>query len=104
LGGLAVRYLTAGESPSLVLLHALDENALDWSWMMAALSRDHSLYAPDLPEIGDGGDLVAPSPPVFPSLVAGFLDSLDVGRAAIVGNPYGGLVNLRLALSEPGRL
>ena len=44
------------------------------------------------------------SSPFFSSLLAGFLESLEVGRAAIVGNPYGGLVALRLVPSKPGRL
>jgi hypothetical protein len=41
-----VRFLSAGYRPPLVLLHALGENALDWSWVMPALSRWHRLYAP----------------------------------------------------------
>jgi hypothetical protein len=46
LHGRAVRFLSAGHRPPLVLLHALGENALDWSWVMPALSRWHRLYAP----------------------------------------------------------
>lgn len=102
--GRAVRYLIAGEGPPLVLLHALGDNALDWSWVMPELSRDQRLYAPDLPGIGDGGALAGPSPPFLANFVASFLDSLGVERAAVVGNSYGGLVALRLALSEPGRV
>ncbi len=53
-GGRSVRYLTSGEGPPLVLVHALGENALDWSWVRPALSRGHRVYAPDLPGITDG--------------------------------------------------
>jgi pimeloyl-ACP methyl ester carboxylesterase len=104
-GGQPVRYLTAGDGPPLVLLHALGDNALDWSWVLPALSQNHRVYAPDLPGIGgDGGILGDPSPVFFASFVAAFLDTLGVGRAAIVGNSYGGLVALRLALSDPVRV
>ncbi|MDP8948676.1 MAG: alpha/beta fold hydrolase [Actinomycetota bacterium] len=98
-GGQPARYLRAGEGPPLVLLHALGENALDWSWVLPALSRGRRVYAPYLPGIGgDGRILEDPSPTFFASFVAAFLDTLGVERAAIVGNSLGGLVALRLAL------
>jgi pimeloyl-ACP methyl ester carboxylesterase len=104
-GGQPVRYLTSGEGPPLVLLHALGDNALDWSWVLPALSRGHRVYAPDLPGIGgDGRILEDPSPEFFVSFVVAFLDTLGVERTAIVGNSYGGLVALRLALSDPARV
>ena len=103
--GQAGRYLTSGEGPPLVLLHALGNNALDWSWVLPALSQNHRVYAPDLPGIGgDGRSLKDPSPAFFASFAAAFLDALGVERAAIVGNSYGGLVALRLALSDPARV
>jgi pimeloyl-ACP methyl ester carboxylesterase len=104
-GGRAARYLTAGEGPPLVLLHALGENALDWSWVLPTLSRGHRVYAPHLPEIsGDGGDAADYSSASFASFVAAFLDALSVERATIVGNSLGGLIALLLALSDPARV
>ena len=108
-GGRAARYLTAGEGPPLVLLHALGENALDWSWVLPTLSRGHRVYAPHLPGIsGDGGVAADYSSPSFASFIASFiaafLDALGIERAAIVGNSLGGLVALRLALSDPARV
>lgn len=102
-GGRTVRYLVAGEGRPLVLLHALGENALDWSWVLPALSRGRRVYAPDLPGIsgGSGGGY---SSAAFASFLAGFLDALGIERAAIVGNSLGGLVALRLALSDPARV
>src|SRR5215204_5886212 len=44
-------------------------------------------------------------PGFFERFVAAFLDALGIERAAaVVGNSLGGLVGLRLALSEPGRV
>jgi 4,5:9,10-diseco-3-hydroxy-5,9,17-trioxoandrosta-1(10),2-diene-4-oate hydrolase len=104
-GGRAARYLTAGEGPPLVLLHALGENALDWSWVLPALARGRRVYAPDLPGItGDGGGVADFSPGSFALFLAGFLDALGIERAAIAGNSLGGLVALRLALSDPARV
>ena len=102
-GGRSVRYLTSGEGPPLVLVHALGENALDWSWAQPALSRGHRVYAPDLPGITDG--IAADhSSTFFTSFLAAFLDALGIERAAIVGNSLGGLISLRLALSEAARV
>jgi 2-hydroxy-6-oxonona-2,4-dienedioate hydrolase len=102
-GGRSTRYLTAGEGPPLVLLHALGDNALDWSWVLPALSRGYRVYAPDLPGIG-GGSAADYSPASFASFVGAFLDALGIERAAVVGNSLGGLIALRLALSDPARV
>jgi pimeloyl-ACP methyl ester carboxylesterase len=100
-----VRYLTSGEGPPLVLVHALGENALSWSWVLPALSRGHRVYAPDLPGIGGDGRIAADhSPTFFASFVAAFLDTLGIERAAIVGNSLGGLIALRFARSDPVRV
>ncbi len=101
--GSPVRYLTAGEGPPLVLLHALGESAFDWRWVMPALARGRSVYAPDLlrPESGDGADYSSSS---LAGFAAKFLDALGIERATVVGNSLGGLVALRLALSDPSRV
>ena len=103
--GLPIRYLAAGEGPPLVLLHALGESALDWRWVVPALGRTHSVYAPDLPGFGDSAKpLVDYSPAFFTSFISRYLDALGIERAAVAGNSLGGLVALRLALAEPERV
>ncbi len=103
--GLPTRYLTAGTGPPLVLLHGAGDNALDWRWVMPHLSATHRVYAPDLPGSPDSARPAADySPGFFERFVAGFLDALDIERAAMVGNSLGGLVALRLALSAPARV
>lgn len=104
-GSLSTRYLAAGEGPPLLLLHGVGDNALDWRWVMPALARKHRVYAPDLP--GSGGSAkpnTGYSPASFARFVGAFLEVLGVERAAVVGNSLGGLVALRLALSEPRRV
>jgi pimeloyl-ACP methyl ester carboxylesterase len=103
--GLPIRCLTAGTGPPLVLLHGAGDNALDWRWVMPTLAATHRVYAPDLPGSPDSArPAVDYSPAFFERFVAGFLDALGVERAAVVGNSLGGLVALRLALSEPARV
>src|SRR5918998_1820234 len=103
--GLPIHYLSAGEGPPMVLLHGAGDNALDWQWVLPALTATHRVYAPDLPGSPDSARPAAGySPAFFERFVASFLDALGIGRAAFVGNSLGGLVALRLALSEPARV
>jgi pimeloyl-ACP methyl ester carboxylesterase len=105
-GGLTIRYLTAGEGPPLVLLHGVGDNASDWRWVMPILARTHRVYAPDLP--GSGGTSKPSterySPAFFERFIGAFLDALGVDRATVVGNSLGGLAGLRFALAEPERV
>lgn len=102
-GGSPVRYLKIGEGPPLVLLHGVGTSALEWNRTMPALARGRCVYAPDLlsPELGDGANY---SSPALASFATKFLDALGIERAAVVGNSLGGLVALRLALSDPSRV
>ena len=104
--GLPTRYLRAGTmGPPLVLLHGVGDSALDWQWAMPTLARTHRVYVPDLP--GSGGTIesdVDYSPAFFTQFLSAFLDALQVKHAAVIGHSLGGLVGLRLALSEPSRV
>ena len=103
--GMPISYLSAGEGPPLVLLHGAGDNSFDWRWVLRTLARKHRVYAPDLPGSDDSAKPVADySPAFFERSVAAFVDALGIGRATFVGNSLGGLIALRLALSEPARL
>jgi pimeloyl-ACP methyl ester carboxylesterase len=103
--GLHTRYLTAGEGPPLLLLHALGESALDWQWVLPALAHTNRVYAVDLPGFGySSKPPVEYSPAFFERFVGRYLDALGLEQAALVGNSLGGLIALRLALSEPARV
>jgi pimeloyl-ACP methyl ester carboxylesterase len=104
-GGVPIRYLMMGEGPPLVLLHALGESALDWQWVLPALARTHRVYAVDLPGFGYSAKPPAEySPAFFTRFVGNYLNALGLEQAALVGNSLGGLIALRLALSEPARV
>ncbi len=102
--GHRLRYLTAGEGPPLVLLHGVGTSSGEWSWVLPGLARNHLVYAIDLP--GYDGSYEPPdyAPAYTASFVNSFLDAVGVERAVVVGNSFGGLVALHLALSEPARV
>jgi 2-hydroxy-6-oxonona-2,4-dienedioate hydrolase len=104
-GGLPIRYLSGGTGPPLVLLHGAGDNALDWQWVMRPFATTYRVYAPDLPGSPNSArPAVDYSPAYFERFVAAFVDALDIGQATFVGNSLGGLIALRLALSEPARV
>ena len=103
-GGVSTRYFVAGSGPPLVLLHGDGESAFDWSWTLPVLARARRVYAPDLPGSGDNAKNAGVSPAALERFALSFLDAVGVGRAAVVGSSLGGLVVLRLALSEPSRV
>jgi pimeloyl-ACP methyl ester carboxylesterase len=103
--GLPIRYLSAGTGPPLVLLHGAGDNALDWQWVMRPFATTFRVYAPDLPGSPNSArPAVDYSPAYFERFVAAFVDALEIGQATFVGNSLGGLIALRLALSEPARV
>ena len=103
--GLPIRYLTAGTGPPLVVLHGAGDNALDWRWVMPTLAATHRVYAPDLVGSPDSARPAADySSAFFERFISAFVDALDIGQATFVGNSLGGLVALRLALSQPARV
>jgi 4,5:9,10-diseco-3-hydroxy-5,9,17-trioxoandrosta-1(10),2-diene-4-oate hydrolase len=101
--GLTARYFVAGAGPALVLLHGDGDSKFSWTWVLPALARTYRVYALDLPGFGDV-QLSDYRPEFFVRFVAGFLDALDIPRAAVIGNSFGGLVALRLALAAPARV
>jgi len=104
-------YVTeAGEGDPVVLLHGGGPGATG----MSNFSRNiddlvragYRVVVPDLPGYGRSTKGVDRSDP-FGDLalaVRGLLDALDINRAHLVGNSYGGAAALRLALDRPDRV
>ncbi len=87
-----------------MLLHGVGTSSGEWSWVLPDLARNHRVYAIDLP--GYDGSYEPPdyAPAFTASFVGSFLDAVGAERAVVVGNSFGELVALHLALSEPTRV
>jgi 4,5:9,10-diseco-3-hydroxy-5,9,17-trioxoandrosta-1(10),2-diene-4-oate hydrolase len=103
--GVRVRYLKAGDGPALLLLHGVGDSALDWQWLMPIVANRYTLYAPDLP-----GTIALQEPDADYSaertarFAMAFLAKLDIQRAILVGNSFGGLAALHMAVKFPERV
>lgn len=102
-----LHYLEAGSGPPLVLVHGLGSNGMqDWGRLVAPLSRQFHVYAPDLPGYGESerpkdADY---SIPMQVEAVRAFMDAVGIGRARVAGISMGGWIVSRLASEHPDRL
>ena len=87
----------AGAGPALLLLHAFPYDSRQWIDQIARLSRSMRVLAPDFPGFGRS------APPTAAATIDGVarellerLRALDVRRALVVGNSFGGYIALAL--------
>jgi pimeloyl-ACP methyl ester carboxylesterase len=90
-----------GVGPAVVLLHAGVADRRMWDDLLPALAAaGHRAIAVDLPGFGDASDpACAPHTAVLDTM-----DALEVERAALIGNSFGGAVALRVAAVAPDRV
>lgn len=99
----------AGAGPAVVLLHGGGAGASglsNFSRNIGPLAEQFRVIVPDMPGYGRSTKGIDPSDP-FGDLglfVRGLLDALDIDKAHLVGNSYGGAAALRCALDRPDKV
>ncbi|WP_230688805.1 alpha/beta fold hydrolase [Micromonospora sp. WMMD558] len=98
-----------GACEAVVLLHGGGPGASgmsNYARNVEALAQRFRVVVPDLPGYGRSSKMVDQSDPFgdLAAAVRGLLDALDIDRAHLVGNSYGGAAALRLALDRPDRV
>lgn len=95
---------TVAETPVL-LIHGNFSGKNWWRELSQDPPEGAHLLVPDLPGFGDStaGLYFAPSMKLYVDALHGFLDSLDIEQAVLVGHSLGGAIAMQLALSEPER-
>jgi pimeloyl-ACP methyl ester carboxylesterase len=88
-----------GSGPPLVLLHGGHGSWRHWIRTIPAFAADHSVWAPDLPGLGDSGDFDGRVPEGVAAIVAqGLAAILPAGRPFdLVGFSFGALVSGHVA-------
>ena len=103
--GTIIHVRAGGSGPAVVLLHGYGETGDMWAPMAVDLARDHIVVAPDLRGMGlsakPAGGFDKKTQAVD---VAGVLDDLKIGRAALVTHDIGNMVGYAFAAQYPERV
>ena len=104
--GVALSTLTMGEGPHVLLLHGLGGTKSSFFDTAAALSRDYTVHAIDLPGFGGSSKpALAPYGARYNAqAVLGVMDALEIECAHIVGNSMGGRAAIEVGLTAPDRV
>ena len=104
--GVRTRWLEAGpaDAPPVVLLHGLGATNASMLPLLADLSRDHRVLAPDAPGFGaSDAPLRSPySSPWFAAWLEAFQGLTRSRGAVLIGNSMGGRIALEAGLEHPG--
>jgi 2-hydroxy-6-oxo-octa-2,4-dienoate hydrolase len=107
--GIKTNYLEAGEGAPVVLVHGSGPGVTayaNWRLNLPDLARHFHVYAPDMAGFGFSDKPAGASYSMagWVDQLIGFLDALDIERASLVGNSFGGGLAIRMAVDHPGRV
>jgi pimeloyl-ACP methyl ester carboxylesterase len=100
--GQQLHALRSGSGPPLLLLHGLLGGSFCWRMNVEAFSRQHTVFAVDLPGLGESD---APrhldcSMAAQASRVSSLLDHLNLEKVDVVGCSWGGAIAMFLAVQS----
>jgi pimeloyl-ACP methyl ester carboxylesterase len=102
LHGHRIGYRRAGRGPTLLLLHGIAGSSRTWIPAMELLQRDYTVLAPDF--LGHGESAKPPGDYSLGNLASSMRDLLhllEMERATVIGQSYGGGVALQFAYQFP---
>jgi pimeloyl-ACP methyl ester carboxylesterase len=103
--GLRLHYLVDGRGPSVILVHGLGGFAEYWRHNVGPLAARATVYALDLPGFGLSAKPRTEYPLSYLArAVGGFMDTLGLAQASVVGHSLGGAVATTYALMHPSRV
>jgi pimeloyl-ACP methyl ester carboxylesterase len=104
LHGHSIAYRTAGEGPLLVLVHGMVGSSATWERVIAALTKKHTVIAPDLLGHGDSAKPLGDySLGGYASGIRDLMVALGHERATLCGQSFGGGVAMQFAYQFPER-
>lgn len=106
--GINMHYASMGEGPPVLLLHGFPDTHHIWRHQIPALAAaGMRVIAPDLRGYGQTDAPSSTGAYALESLCADVLalmESLGIGKAAIVGHDWGGLIGWQLCMNVPQRI
>jgi pimeloyl-ACP methyl ester carboxylesterase len=97
-----IRYIEAGQGPTVILLHGLGSVKEIWAANIGALSAKYHVYVLD--QIGFGHSdkpLLEYKISTFVDFLHGFMQAQNLNKATLVGNSLGGWIAIDFAARHP---
>ena len=104
--GAKIHFQRAGTGRPLLLLHGLVGSAKNWRQNISFLSRDSSVYALDLFNMGESERVPGLDAGLEATAdrLAAFMDALGIPEADIAAHSHGGAVAMMFAARHPSRV
>ncbi len=107
--GIKTNYLEAGKGEPVVLIHGSGPGVTsyaNWRLVIPALAEEFRVVAPDMVGFGYSERPVNVEYGIqtWANQVIGLMDTLDLQKAHLVGNSFGGAIALRIAAQVPERV
>jgi pimeloyl-ACP methyl ester carboxylesterase len=107
--GIKTNYLEAGKGDPVVLIHGSGPGVTsyaNWRLVLPALAENFRVLAPDMVGFGfsERPANVEYGVQTWADQVVGLMDTLDLQKAHLVGNSFGGAIALRVATQHPDRV
>jgi pimeloyl-ACP methyl ester carboxylesterase len=100
--GKKIHYLTAGQGPAVLLLHGYTQTSRMWRPLIEKLKEKFTVYAPDLPGIGDSDIPKSGSDMKTAAIrIHALAKSLGITKARVVGHDIGLMVAYAYAAQFP---
>ena len=104
--GRKLAWREAGQGPALVFIHGMGGNSRNWETQYDVFSNRYRVIGWDAPGYGESDDWPTDEPTVrdYTSVIAAFLDALDIDAAHMVGHSFGGTLMPAFQKAHPGRV
>jgi pimeloyl-ACP methyl ester carboxylesterase len=108
-GGIKTNYLEAGRGDPVVLIHGSGPGVTsyaNWRLVLPALAENFRVVAPDMVGFGfsERPANIEYGLQTWADQVVGLMDTLELPKAHLVGNSFGGAIALRIAAQHPDRV
>ena len=107
--GIKTNYLEAGKGDPVVLIHGSGPGVTsyaNWRLVLPALAENFRVLAPDMVGFGfsERPANIQYGVQTWADQVVGLMDTLELPKAHLVGNSFGGAIALRIATQHPDRV
>jgi pimeloyl-ACP methyl ester carboxylesterase len=102
IGGMKIKYWKGGQGPAIVFIQGFGGNASgSWATEMRHFAANHTVIAMDILWFGESTSTATPSLVAQREAVESLLEHLQIKKAIIVGQSYGGFIAIDLILHHP---